>query len=69
MRKILLDFTDLVMNRSTGAGVSALRTRLREKSRVGKGISAQAFHRIVLETLTSHGSSHSADKELTAGLN
>ena len=28
-------------------------------SRVGKGISAQASHRTVLETLTSHGSSHS----------
>ena len=30
-----------------------------DESRVGKGISAQAPHRTVLETLTSHGSSHS----------
>jgi hypothetical protein len=30
-----------------------------KESRVGKGISAQASHRTVLETLTSHGSSHS----------
>jgi len=30
------------------------------EGRVGKGISAQASHRTVLEILTSHGSSHSA---------
>ena len=34
-------------------------------SRVGKGISAQAPHRTVLESLPSHGSSHSVEKELT----
>jgi hypothetical protein len=30
------------------------------KGRVGKGISAQASHKTVLEILTSHGFSHSA---------
>jgi hypothetical protein len=30
------------------------------KCRVGKGISAQASHKTVLEILTSHGFSHSA---------
>ena len=34
-------------------------------SRVGKGISAQASHRTVLETLTSHGSSHSVIEKST----
>ena len=33
-------------------------TLVREDSRVGKGISAQASHRTVRETLTSHGSSN-----------
>ena len=30
------------------------------ESRIGKGISAQALHKTVLEILTSHGFSHSA---------
>jgi ABC-type histidine transport system ATPase subunit len=33
--------------------------------RVGKGISAQASHRTVLEILTSHGSSQSVVEEST----
>ena len=38
----------------------AMLQALTGKGRVGKGISAQASHRTVLEILTSHGSSHSA---------
>jgi len=41
----------------------------RKSGRVGKGISARASHRTVLESLPSHGSSHSVEKELTTGLN
>ena len=40
-----------------------------DNSRVGKGISAQAPHRTVLETLTSHGSSHSVIEKSTTLLN
>ena len=37
--------------------------------RVDKGISAQVSHRTVLESLPSHGSSHSMAKDLTIELN
>ena len=50
------------VGRRPDAGSQADDVALRKKwnSRVGKGISAQASHRTVLEILTSHGSSHSA---------
>ncbi|MCW3107173.1 MAG: hypothetical protein JWQ09_1679 [Segetibacter sp.] len=51
--------TQLAEHSSTIAGTAA------RNSRVGKGISAQAPHRTVLETLTSHGSSHSVIEKST----